>query len=325
MKRIYFDQNIWFDFMYSRNDTNLDVFLNELNRSEFEVVYSPATCEEICNSFISESIGEKIKEDEMLDRIAKISLISENKSIIPFFRSDVKILSNPYGTNSVFFVVEDPKDNFKRVYDYYASNKFSELGQQEVIDAGRELEIDANLDQKLLAEINNSDPVSRIFNSPECLLNIKKELASSFMFGDAMRLLIKNGTIIHPMEESDLSKIADFANKEMNYLEYLSKAKKLIDMKSDLFSFIKNDFPCVESVIDVLMKELIKNRYASEKNKMSSLHDTTHVIYSSFCDYFVTNDKKLYKKAKAIYEFIGVKTEVIYVKNDKDWYTKFFK
>lgn len=47
--------------------------------------------------------------------------------------------------------------------------------------------------------------------------------------------------------------------------------------------------------------------YASEKltdkNKYDNLHnDARHCFYGAYCNIFVTNDKRAYKKAKATYE-----------------------
>lgn len=49
----------------------------------------------------------------------------------------------------------------------------------------------------------------------------------------------------------------------------------------------------------------------SENKDKSFEKDTYHSVYASQCDYFITNDKKLYYKTKAIYENFNLKSEVI--------------
>lgn len=51
---------------------------------------------------------------------------------------------------------------------------------------------------------------------------------------------------------------------------------------------------------------------------MSSLHDNTHSIYGSYCDYFVSRDKRLLKKLTATYKYLGIGTKIINAKNE-DW------
>lgn len=50
----------------------------------------------------------------------------------------------------------------------------------------------------------------------------------------------------------------------------------------------------------------------TEKNKYDNLHnDARHCFYGAYCNIFVTNDKRAYKKAKAIYEEEGIGTLVM--------------
>lgn len=43
----------------------------------------------------------------------------------------------------------------------------------------------------------------------------------------------------------------------------------------------------------------------------SRLHDVSHMIYGSYSDFFVSNDKKLLNKTRAIYSFLTIKTKVL--------------
>ncbi|QWQ22027.2 hypothetical protein KOF27_06785 [Providencia rettgeri] len=59
------------------------------------------------------------------------------------------------------------------------------------------------------------------------------------------------------------------------------------------------------------------NGFSVEKKPMSSLHDNTHSIYGSFCDYFITRDERLAKKVKLVYDYINCPTIVLFDKENK--------
>jgi hypothetical protein len=53
-----------------------------------------------------------------------------------------------------------------------------------------------------------------------------------------------------------------------------------------------------------------KDKYNSKSN-YARLWDATHSFYSSYFDYFISNDKRTRNKAKVVFEIYGVKTKVI--------------
>lgn len=55
------------------------------------------------------------------------------------------------------------------------------------------------------------------------------------------------------------------------------------------------------------------HREAKDKSR-SRLHDVSHIIYAAYCDTFVTADRRLAKKAQAIYSVLGVSTLVVLAK-----------
>lgn len=93
---------------------------------------------------------------------------------------------------------------------------------------------------------------------------------------------------------------------------------KLQDIR---FNFLRNYFPLHEALVEKIFEFLEKIRFYSEKSKdyISSLHDVTHAIYASYCDIFVTNDKRLKKKTEVIFTWLGVDTCVLNKKELKDF------
>lgn len=79
------------------------------------------------------------------------------------------------------------------------------------------------------------------------------------------------------------------------------------------FNLLKNFFPIYELFMEKSFNFLENKAFHQEKlrNYISALHDVTHAIYASYCLYFITNDKKLYNKSKAIYEWINCPCKVM--------------
>ena len=49
----------------------------------------------------------------------------------------------------------------------------------------------------------------------------------------------------------------------------------------------------------------------SARTSISASYDLQHVLTATYCDYFVTNDKKLQKRANALYTYTGANTKCI--------------
>jgi len=50
---------------------------------------------------------------------------------------------------------------------------------------------------------------------------------------------------------------------------------------------------------------------ATDKSNYARLWDSSHTFYSSFCDYFISSDKRTINKAKLIFNLYKIKTEVL--------------
>ncbi|MGF6809019.1 putative nucleic acid-binding protein [Paraburkholderia sp. Clong3] len=79
------------------------------------------------------------------------------------------------------------------------------------------------------------------------------------------------------------------------------------------FADLKGRFSVFEAYVNLSANILEKLGYYREKEDKyrARLHDVSHIIYGAYCDVFVSADKKLVKKAKAIYSLLGVPVEVI--------------
>ena len=79
------------------------------------------------------------------------------------------------------------------------------------------------------------------------------------------------------------------------------------------FDDIKDKFYIVEAYINLAANLLEKLGYyrESENKYRSRLHDVSHMIYGAYCDVFVSADKKMINKLKAIYSALNIPTEVL--------------
>jgi hypothetical protein len=88
------------------------------------------------------------------------------------------------------------------------------------------------------------------------------------------------------------------------------------------FKDFRNKYYILEAYINLSANLLEKIGYFREKEKKSRsrMHDVSHIIYSSHCNIFITSDKNLYMKTKAIFSLLGIKTKVILFKlKDSTW------
>lgn len=76
------------------------------------------------------------------------------------------------------------------------------------------------------------------------------------------------------------------------------------------FADIKNRFSVFEAYVNLTANLLEKIGYYREKEdkSRSRLHDVSHIIYGAYSDLFVSADKKIIKKAKAIFSMLEVPT-----------------
>lgn len=312
MKRIYLDQNIWLDIQLERNNASLKGILKKIDREKIEIIYSPANCEEICNSYCSSNAGENISEEEKDLRLNILSKVTRNREIIPY-RNSFKIIHSFNRMGGPYIVLEHPADCFKRVYDNYESNTVAESSQQVSLDRASEIS------QDVKSKLGNIDIINILETDPSASNLLLDKLATKLIHSAAINQLIKSGVKIQPctplVEMIINQKIQTIRASQSAY--FFSKAEKILKNRNKS-NILFEGFNVSESVIDAVMLTMIELGYASREVSMSSLHDNTHSIYGSYCDYFVSRDKRLLKKLTATYKYLGIGTKIINAKNE-DW------
>lgn len=305
MKRVYFDQNIWIDIEEERENLSFDLIQKTIDRDKIQLVYSPANCEEICNSYRSNNIKNKISEDKKNKRISLISELTKNTEIVPYPSPLFNTIASPFGKTGPQIVNEHPIICYKRVDTHYESNEIPENNQQRTINVGK------NVDQKTKDILSTADPINDLLKSKKGHEILCEKVLWKTIYGEALIELLMRNEIEHPITEDKLP-IIDYKVRTLakNMSNYISTVNSNLS-KNNIFNHISNEYSLTETYIDSILQTLIELGYASENKFMSSLHDITHIIYGSYCDYFITRDSKLIKKATPAYRYIGSPAQVI--------------
>ena len=71
---------------------------------------------------------------------------------------------------------------------------------------------------------------------------------------------------------------------------------------------LHNRFAGIFEMLDIV--GYWKDKY-NDKSNYARLWDSSHSHFSSYCDYFISNDKRTRNKAKVVFEIYGIKTRVL--------------
>lgn len=319
MKKIYLDYNIYLDFL-ERGCAN---FFDDLKVRGYSFFYSPAHVEEVVEGYLHGGINKVAT----LCNLTKIGELSEEKELFPYFTDVVPIIESPFGRNGIHVAIENPMSCFNRVLGGIGSNSFAEDTQESVLQEGHarlSLLNDEEKNDKLseLGRLTSEKQILKLLNENFNLNELKHGFISLIAQCDASDYLHRIGEISHPYNEKHMDAIKNKAIELLHIKseEYNRKAFYLINPPIDCFKKIKGNFKYIENMVDLVLRELNRIGYKLEPmdKVTSSLHDHTHVIYATACDYFICGDSKLAGKAKAAYTYLGVPTQVINASNRKN-------
>jgi len=323
METIYLDHQVLVDFYDNRIDKK---DLLDIDKNRFKVFYSPAHCEEICNGFVK---GAYLKEDTDR-RLELLYKITDGNEVLPYYSPRFKIQSSPYGRGGILLVTEKPHTCFDRVIKNISSNPQAEDTQKTVLEDSQD-KFEGLSEKQRADEINRIkklDPVKDILKSKDVLNKMKSEFVELLSQSHALINMHNRGIAIQPFTE----KIKRIMSRDAGFLhyhlkdEYDSFADRVLVNPKKYFPIIAKRHATIETLIDVVMRNLAREYYYGDavKKFSSSLHDHSHAIYGSYFDYFVTRDDNFRKRVSAAYEFLGIKTQVINAK-DTNWFDLFSK
>ncbi len=274
MKKLYLDHNIIIE-LTSENISRDDLLIND----EFGIFYSPAHIEEIAVSEKRDNIEKNIIEKD-LEIISKLTL---NKELLPNHGEKEDC------NDGIYIKSEHPQKCYQRVVDQYQVNDEAEDLNEAVLSISKENNFFGNEPSK----INNT--------TPEQIL--RKILDEVHITHKERFIFNYNNHII-------------FINQEYNI--NLEPFKELYFKFNDF----RDNFFKILIIIEMLANLLEAHGYYYEKpnhkkqplveKARSRMHEVTHMIYASYCNRFITGDKKIFYKTKAIYSYLDIRTEVLY-------------
>ncbi|MEQ4660321.1 hypothetical protein ABN067_01915 [Providencia rettgeri] len=299
METVYLDNQIFIDFF---DDRALKVSLDKIG--DYQLVYSPAHCEEI---LVYKNSG--ASDEEINKRINLLSSLTKNVQICisSKFKHEVKI--------------ENVRNCYDRCERFESSNRIPEDTQREIVETGFAYRTEH---ENITTDFFKRDPIADILSENSVKREMKYRFIELLSLNLALQALLKQGIIKHPLNEQDITMVYQSSS--------IFRDAKLDNMADYLFENINDfyrEYPFNDTVystmLDIIHRTLIRNAYKLDSidKSRSTLHDSSHIEYGSYCNYFVTRDEKLFFRTKAIYEFLGIPTEVIYTKKDCNWFERF--
>lgn len=150
MKSLYFDNNIIIDIKNLKNESLIQK-VNELDKQEYQVVFSPAHIEEIAATVMHHGQSQEVAEDK-LDFLA---CLTDSIALLPFHMESLELIAN----DGIFIYREHPRETYKRVIAHYDRNAIAEAHQAEKLANGKKFEIAHGVTAK---EVNNLDIIKEI-------------------------------------------------------------------------------------------------------------------------------------------------------------------
>ncbi len=254
-----------------------------MGNNKFNIIYSPAHIEEIAVSEQRYNTSKDIIENDLKE----LSLLTNNQEILPHHG---EIIDIKYGT---YIKEEHPRICYERVIkDYNNLNNKAEAINEQVLNTSKENDFYGNEPSK----INNILPeeiLKKLLD--ETHINIKSMFVRNY----------------------------NFSIKEISNL-YDIKLNTIAKFNFDFSDFNDNFFK-ISTIVEMLANLLEAHGYNYEKSKKgkslekarSRMHDVSHIIYGSYVDKFIIGDKKLFKKTKAIYHYLNIKTEVLFYSQEE--------
>lgn len=277
MQHIYLDHNI---FIETLENEELNEFLKKAKNNEnIKFLYSPAHIEEVYKVVSDVNSNNSSKMNKLLENISEIT---NNNEVIPTLKE-------------IIIKIESPLECYRRVNGFDTTKRVKS-------DSAKRYEQDDNNYKKMLADNKHNKAISTIeFNEIWENQIVKDEIDK--LNNNISEEIKKFNTSIEVLTLKvmgvDRSLGQDFCFKKGNY------------------ELLKNSFNELEYTMEILFRILNYCGYNADKSEWTSIsgtHDVTHGIYATKADYLISTDLRFVKKCKAVYYYLGIKTEVIYVK-----------
>ena len=286
MKKIYLDYNVILELLNkTNNDEKNYIFIRNKIKENSIFYYSYGHIEEInCN----------VCQDGVKKRLEILSEITENNEIL--FSSD---------SYSYSYIKEHVNTCYSRVKTPIFHNK--------IIDEASKVKNKIHIDE--YNKIENTNLLNNYSN--ELIFLDNKEKLKSHME--------KNLKSFLPNVYYSLFYLSD--NSKRDHINKYKECYGLFenigsqDFKEKIKEFLK--YP---RIFELLMEHIFdflyeigfwKENFKKATTYRSKVFDVTHAIFASKTDILFTMDKRFYHKLQVVYDFLGIETKLIFLK-EKD-------
>lgn len=276
--KVYLDLNI-----YSKIHDNHEInTLIKNGKGKIDYYYSPAHIEEIFKAISNNNMNYKEKMITLLDIINEIT---DAKELLPNINIGSSI-----------------KVQFEKTQSCYAR-----VATCDTRDFTHDTSIDKFKEDRANAiQVQENDKSMKNLSSLSYSDIWENELVKSYIDNS-------NKNMVSIINKQNIQPVIQFLRCH-NIDKSISE--NLI-VRKGIFTEIYKKHSDLEFIIEILFRVLTYTGYNRDKDEVTAVsgtHDITHSIYGTYCDYIVTADEKFSKRCKAVYHYLGSKTEVIFCK-----------
>ncbi len=323
--RFYLDQNV-IDYLIKGNLDAVKELINKTPNSE--IIYSYVTLREFAR--IEDVLQRKLYLDYLKRVKAKYLSIDNNESA-HFEEVDPFEIFNKNSSNNKIY--EDlVNSNLEMVHKLYGGKKNTSF--DEIADSLNKSF--SHLMEHLITTLDSLDKHPAINKEliKEILQYANKNYAESV---DKTTQLIKNSNYNYENFLNDLRKLCYIKVDKINEIEPPHVIDQIWNIIKDeiknknidivyndifgdgLYKFFPNQNKTMTSKVNALYNLLHNIGYYpdkkihNDKKFIPFINDHQHVGYAIYSDFFVTRDKRLMKKAEAVYEHLKIRTRIIFI------------
>lgn len=200
---------------------------------------------------------------------------------------------------------------FKSIKDFFEKSGFNSLEFQKILE---DIPIPITI-----TETNDPDSVFQIIDEPTSLWNFYKQFP--FFLHD----ILSNDSAYRSFRKKAIPVTWQITDESQQWKaeEVIDKINRKLKEKGINETFFELTRNIISSFSNPLVKEfLFKSlyvgldlfQYKSDGHNLDSiLRDAEHSFYAAHCDYFISSDKKLIEKSKAIYKYFNIQTGIIHL------------
>ena len=283
--RTYLDTNVY-EYLIKNHATN--ALLEQLKKDNIYI--STAHIEEFKNAMDGSRTPSDFQSNDT--RIQLMKTLSIQKIISPHYSGTKATSTNRY--HSI-------EDCIQVVYCYDTAKRMEDIQDAKRIEQKKNLQ--ELREQNKEAKFFSNKTAEEIWNIP----NVQEKLQQFPQY-----LLTYNDRIIESLKMIPAYNLAFLENKNC-FQKILVKDCKFV-LSPGCFRVITKEYPLLECVFEFLANCLDSVGYNTDTKSRtihSAPYDIQHLILATYCERFVTGDKRLQRKAQAIYQYVGAPIKVL--------------